>query len=530
MLKTLFSVRLEALKGWLTGSIRTQKAQSKGKLVGFTLLMLFSLVALGTMFWRVFSVIAAPFHMVGLDWLYFTMAALMEFALMFIGSVFTAKAQLYEARDNDLLLSMPIRPSCILLSRMFMLWVIAFVLGIITAVPGLLVWFGVGAFSAAGLIAYLFIFVLLLPLFALAVSALFGWLLSVVSGWFGNKSLITVLLSLIFFGLYMYWAFRMNDLIGALAENPGKIAGSLGAVAPLYWIGLAAANGDLAALLKIAFVMLGAFVLAYFILERTFLKTATNKRGAAKKKYVEREERTATPKQALFRRELYRFLSSPAYILNCGLGAFMALIGAAVLLIKREALLSLPVYSMLAPILQLMLIVGMCFCAATILITAPSVSLESKNLWIAQSLPVDARDILKAKLKLHNLIALPPVVLASAVCAAVMRPELPLLICQLVLPAVFCVFTGLLGLFENLRHPNFDWTNETQAVKSGVSVLFTMLITWGALLVPTLVYMFWGDVISAETVAFGFLAVIAILCLLLSRWIMSKGCRIYMSF
>lgn len=530
MLRALLSVRLEALKGWITGSIRTQNAQSKGKLVGFTLLMLFSLFALGFMFWHVLGTIAPPFRMAGLDWLYFAMTALMEFALMFIGSIFTAKAQLYEARDNDLLLSMPIKPRYILLSRMFMLWVIAFVLGLITAVPGLLAWHGVSAFSSAGLAAYLLVFVLLLPLFALAVSALFGWLLSVVSGRFGNKSLITVLLSLIFMGLYMYWAFRMNELIGALAQNPEGLAGTLGAVAPLCWIGLAAANGDIAALLKIALIMLGAFALAYFILERTFWRTAANKRGAVKKKYAERAEKTATPRQALFRRELSRFLSSPAYILNCGLGAFMALLGAAVLLIKKEALLSLPVYPMLAPVLQLMLIAGMCFCAATVFITAPSVSLESKNLWIAQSLPVDTRDILKAKLKLHNLISLPPVILASAACAAVLRPELSILICQLVLPAAFCVFTGLLGLFENLRHPNFDWTNETQAVKSGVSVLFTMLITWVVLLVPILLYVFWGDVISAEAIAFGFLAVLMLLCLLLYRWVMGKGCRIYASF
>lgn len=530
MLKTLFSVRLGALKGWITGSARTQKAQSKGKLIGFTLLMLYALAALGFMFWHILDTIAVPFHMAGLDWLYFAMTALMEFALMFIGSVFTAKAQLYEARDNDLLLSMPIKPSHILLSRIFMLWVIAFVFGMVPAVPGLLVWLGMGAFSGAGLAAYLLLFVLLLPLFAVAVAALFGWLLSVISGWFGNKSLVTVLLSLVFLGLYMYWAFRMNALISTLAQNPEGVAGALGAVAPLYWAGLAAADGDLAALLKMALIMLCAVVLVYFALEKTFLKVATNKRGAAKKKYVEREEKAATPRQALFRRELSRFLSSPAYMLNCGLGAFMALLGAAVLLIKKNALLSLPVYSMFAPFLQFMLIVGMCFCAATILITAPSVSLESKNLWIAQSLPVSTRELFRAKLRLHNCIALPPVLLASAVCAAVMRPELPLLICQIVVPAVFCVFTGLLGLFENLRHPNFDWTNETQAVKSGVSVLFTMLITWGLLLIPVLIYIFFGAVIPPVLIIFGFLAVIVAVSFLLYRWIMNRGCQIYASF
>ena len=135
MLKALFRTRLAALASWLTGSSRTKKAQGKGRLIGFSLLMLYALGALGLLFWQIFGGVALPFHAAGLDWLYFALTALMSFALMFVGSVFTAKAQLYEARDNDLLLSMPIRPSYILLSRMFMLGLLSFVFGLIPAVP-----------------------------------------------------------------------------------------------------------------------------------------------------------------------------------------------------------------------------------------------------------------------------------------------------------------------------------------------------------------------------------------------------------
>ena len=529
MLKALFRTRLAALASWLTGSSRTKKAQGKGRLIGFSLLMLYALGALGLLFWQIFGGVALPFHAAGLDWLYFALTALMSFALMFVGSVFTAKAQLYEARDNDLLLSMPIRPLYILLSRMFMLGLLSFVFGLIPAVPALLVWSRAVGFTGAWLAAYILIFAVLLPLFALAVSALFGWLLSVITARFGNKSLLSVALSLVFLGLYMYGAFRMNYLVSELAQHPEGAAGALGAVAPLYWAGLAASTGDIGALLKTALLMAGSFVLAYALLSATFIRMATDRRSGAKKKYVERAEDAVSPSKALLRRELGRFLSSSAYMLNCGLGAVMALIGAAALVIKRSALLPLLAYDGMAELLPLLILGGLCFTAAMVLVSAPSVSLEGKNLWIAQSLPVETREILRAKLRLHNLVGVPPILIASAVVAAALGLRGITLVCMLALPAAVCVFSGLLGLAENLRHPNFDWINETQAVKSGLGVLFTMLIGWGIMAVPVLCIVFFGAVLSPPLICAGFLLLLLALCALLYRWLMTRGAGIYRS-
>lgn len=523
MLKTLFRVRLVALQSVMTGSIRTKQAQSRGKLIGFTCLMLFSLFALGFMFWHIFDTIAVPFHMIGLDWLYFSMAATFGFALMFIGSVFTAKAQLYEARDNDLLLSLPIKPSHILLSRLFMLWMISLVLELLAAVPAALVWSHAAGFSGAGICWFVLIFILLLPLLALAVSALFGWLLNVFSSRAKNKTLVTVLASLVFLGLYMYFMSNTNALITELAQNPNGAANALGAVALLQWIGLACAAGDSLAALKTAAVIIVIFAAAYVILEKTFIKTATDRRGSAKKKYVARGSKVNSPRAALFDRELKRFLSSPAYLLNCGLGIFFAPIGAVVLVIKRGDIISIPGYEALIPMFQLIFAAALCFFASTIYVTAPSVSLEGRSIWIAQCLPVSTKELLSAKLRLHNTVSIPPVLLSAVVVAAVMKPSGFMLFAMLALPALVCVFVGLLGLFENLRHPNFSWTNETQAVKSGVSVMLTMLISWGILALGVIGYIFLSDSVSFTIYSGIAMLCLAAACYILYRWIMGRG-------
>ncbi|MCQ2420642.1 MAG: hypothetical protein MJ118_05865, partial [Clostridia bacterium] len=122
MLKALLKVQWAIFVSIFTGSARTKKKQPAGKAIGFVLLMLYALGALMFLFFHVFDTIAAPFRALGLDWFYFTMMWLIAFALMFIGSVFSAKAQLFEAKDNERLLAMPIPAGMILLSRMLTLY------------------------------------------------------------------------------------------------------------------------------------------------------------------------------------------------------------------------------------------------------------------------------------------------------------------------------------------------------------------------------------------------------------------------
>ena len=95
----------------------------------------------------------------------------------------------------------------------------------------------------------------------------------------------------------------------------------------------------------------------------------------------------------------------------------------------------------------------------------------------------------------------------------------------IIIPLLFGVFTGILGLVENLRHPSLDWSNEAQAVKTGVGLLFTMLISWAALIPPIVLYA--ACDVDFNICAWGFAAAIAAADILLYRWLMSHGAEIY---
>ena len=525
MLKTLLRSRMEALLSVLTGAGRTKKAQSKGKLIGFAVLMLLSFFSLGTLFARIFEVLAGPLAMQGLGWLYFGMAVLLSFGVMTIGNVILAKYQLFEARDNDLLLSMPIKPIHILLSRLFLLDVLAVAIMLPVAVPSLLFW--EQPLGAKGIIAFAAIFLLVLPLLNLAVSALLGWLVHLASTKTRSKTLVTLVVTLGFLGVYLYFNFRMNSMLNDLAANPRGLEKSLGSAAPVVWAGRAIAEGRLEYLALLLMIAAAAFTLCLWLLSRTFIRTATAKGGVAKRVYLERTAKVRSPRAALLSHELHRLWNTPAYLLNGALGSFFTLAASVYLLIKGSSLTASPDWEMMAPFMRPLLLAGLCYMASLVFLTAPSISLEGKYLWIPKSLPVSSWDVLRSKLQLHMLIALPPLALLSVVAALILGYEGQMLAQVLLLPTVFGVFSGLLGLFENLRHPNFNWINETQAVKSGASVLITMFAGLGLVLLPILACLIFSDWLTPVLVGWIMLGLLAALCVLLYLWLRRKGPAVF---
>ena len=267
--------------------------------------------------------------------------------------------------------------------------------------------------------------------------------------------------------------------------------------------------------------------LAYVLLNRSFIRIVTTRRGQVKVRYEKKAMRASTQSAALYRRELARLTSSSGYMLNAGLGLVFELVLAVLAVVKRRELLgaltAIPeLYAAAAPILLLacMMVSGMVF------FTASSVSLEGKSYWIVRSMPVETKKILQAKLNLSNSLAVAPalvMMLAAALVLRVSAAETALLLaCQL----LFVLLTANVGLMEDLRHCNLDWINETQAAKQGAGVLLSMLLGFGFVVAVGALYFFLLAELMPTTAFLGLiLALMAILYALTARWLMTRGVK-----
>ena len=513
---------------WIYQNKKTGKNRSVQGVVLYVLLYLLVFGMLGGMFWVTADMLCEPLVQAGFGWLYFALMGMISVALGVFGSVFNTYASLYQAKDNDLLLAMPVMPSRILLIRLSGVFMMGLMYELIVMSPTLLVWFMVGRVSAVG-VALSLLLPFVLSLFILSLSCALGWGVALISAHVKNKSAVTVVLSLAFFAAYYYFYMKAyNMLLGVLNQASEIAAGVKFYGYPLYQLGRAA-QGSVFGFLFVTAVIVGIFALVWLVLSRSFFRMATMQKSAAKVKYRERMVKRQSTDHALLVKELKRFTSSANYMLNCGLGILFMLIASVALLWRGRVLAEvLPIiYEGAEEIIPLILAAALCMIVSMNDMSAPSVSLEGKNIWILQSFPVSAWQVLRAKLRLHLMLTLPPAAIMTVCAFIVLRPAVEEMVFIFLLLVLFILTMAQLGLFLNLKTPNLKWTNEIVPIKQSFSVTVTLFGGWGIIIACGGLYFLLGKYVGT----LGFMALICLLLavasVILRWWIKTKGARIF---
>lgn len=527
MLKALFKKQLMEVNAWLIQDKRRGKA--RGRLGRLLLALAFAVLfcVLGAVFYEVGDMLGRPLVSLGLDWLYFSIMGLMAIMLGVFGSVFNTYATLYRAKDNEFLLSLPIAPSRILLVRLFAVWMWSLIYEATVFLPALIAFWQIRCTPVC--VACGLWLMLMLSVFILTLSCVLGWVVAKVSAKVKNKSLATVLLSLAGMGLYFLFLSRSYELLQSILLNALMLGTKIrGSAWPLYLMGSAGAGGAGSALMLTLLIAM-LFLAVCWVMNRTFLRLATAHQGAEKEKRRVSASRPRGLKAALLFKERRRFFSSSVYMLNCGLGTVMTVALGAAALVKadwiRGFLAFLPGES--AGLAPLSACAMLCAVSAMNDISAPSVSLEGKNLWLLQSLPVPPWQALAAKLRLHLWITEPAALFCAGCLVSVIRPGPLAAVLMMALPALFTGLCAAFGLAVNLKLPNLQWTDETIPVKQSVGVVLSIMGGWLCVVGLTALYFAVRDFLSAEGYLLLCAALIGLLTAALRMWLKRRGARIF---
>ena len=528
MLKRLVLIRLKSM--FAASTARGKKGNSTGKIILFTLLMIYCLGAFGFLFINMFSSFYDGFAPLGMEWLYFGFMGLMIFALCFIGSVFVTQQQLFEAKDNDLLLSMPVPVRYILISRLLSILALNYIFELLVALPGAGVYLYKGEVDPLGFF-YFVIMLLILPLIVMTISVLFGWLIALADAKIGKKNVVMTILAMGLLLVYLYVCFRLQSYVTLLIENGQAIGQAIRkALPPFYYMGNAAADGDTVAFLIFLLCCIIPFVLVYGILSKSFINIATANKGSKKIVYKEKSVKAIGVKAALRRKEMRHFLSSPMYMFNAALGLVFLIIGAGYLFIKRDQIAMIgQLLSMLAGdegIFTALLCAIIGLILSMNIISAPMISIEAKTLWISQSLPVQTKDVLNAKAGVHIFASLPFILVSVILVEIALDMSLTGRVLIALCPVLITVFDAYLGLTMNLIYPKLDWINEIDAVKQGAAPILSMFIAMATIAVPVLLYIFvFMDMISTEAYTAIILGFFAVGTAGLYRFVVKNGVR-----
>ena len=525
MLKVLLKKQLTEIFRSYFYDQKKNKARSKGGIIAmFALYILLMAGFLGGTF-TMLSLSMCP-GMVAADikWLYFLVFGTVSLLLGVFGSVFSTYSSLYLAKDNDLLLAMPIRVKDLIVSRLAGVYLIGAMYSLVVIIPAIIVYWIFAAPSGLSVFGCI-LFVLLITALVLVLSAALGWVVAKISLKLKNKSYVTVLISLLFFAGYYFVYFKAADFIQTLIANASFYGEKIkGAAYALYLFG-SIGEGNLPAICIFTSATVLLVILMWWVISRSFLNIATATGNEKKALYKEKRAVLSSPSSAFLRKEFGRFTSSANYMLNCGLGVLFIPAGGVALLIKGKELSNLinGQFGAESGMLTVILCAAICLMASMNDSAAPSVSLEGKTIWIPQSLPIRAWMVLRSKLLVQVLITLVPMLLCLIMIffAGLLQPIDFVLVsavclCDGILNALFCLFLGV-------KMPNLNWTNEVTPVKQSASVMFSLFFGWGVPLIIFGAYMLVGQFVGAVIYLSVLLAVMILFSFLLLRWLKKKG-------
>lgn len=471
MFKALLRKQLYEINTWLFQNKKQGKRRSKGAIMAALTGYIALLAVLGVMFGFMAKGICVSFYSLGFGWLYFTLISIGTVLLGVFGSVFSTYASLYSAKDNEILLSMPIPPRYILAVRLFGVWFLGAIFSAVLYLPAFLVYLIFAEFSFGTLLLGTLTF-FVLSIFVLTLSALLGFVVAKITAKLKKKSFLTVIFSLTFIVLYYLFYFRVGELIGSMLNDLASVGGQIKTVLPLYWLG--AASLEFLPFLWIFLIVAAFFGLLMLLMDHSFLKMATVGNTVAKKEYREKKTKYRGVSRALFFRELRHFSSSAAYMLNCSLGTiFLPAIGIFAL-VKRDFFAAFATQVLPTDLFVLICCFVLCVCASMNDITAPAVSLEGKTVWIVQSLPIDPFRVLFAKIQVHLLMTEPAIFVAAVLSAVAVKLSFWHFLLLWLVPSLFSLLLAVGGLVLGTVKHNLSWTSEITPIKQSAAVFFTM--------------------------------------------------------
>ena len=531
MVKTLLKKQMLESFSWLFYNAKSGKLRKGAGLLGNIILYIAVFGVVAGMFFVMALQLCEPLVAIGYGWLYFAITGMVAIVLGAFGSVFNTHSTLYLAKDNDMLLSLPIPASKILLARLSGVYLMGLMYEMIAMVPVLIIWFIYADLTVLGVIFSLLI-PFVLSFFILTLSCVLGWVVALVSSRIKNKSFVTVVLSLAFIAAYYYFYMQAYEMLLGIVANAEAIGESVKTVLALFYQMGLAAEGSISSMMLFTGIILALFVIVYLVLSRTFIKIATTNKGSAgskKKISIGKEAKVSSVDKALLFKERKRFTGSANYMMNCGLGTVFILAAAVALVIGKNAI-SEAVTQMLGAKEGVALLIATA-AAATMGsmndISAPSISLEGKSLWLLQSLPVDPWKVLWAKVRLHWYITSVPVIVLTLACEYVFGFTALEWFAMFAVSMAFVMFLAELGVIMNLLKPNFTWTNEIIPIKQSMSVLVSMFGGWILTAVFAVAYILLGDIVSPIVFLFFVAVVLCAVVAAAELWLRTKGREIF---
>ncbi len=412
------------------------------------------------------------------------MCALIISTLAFVFTLFKTNGYLFNFKEYDMLMSLPFETRHIAACKFMYMYVQSMPWYLSISVAMLV---GYAAYAHPGILIYPLWLILtcFLPIIPMLFAAFLGFLIARVSSGFKKNNIIQTVLTFILVIFLFSLRFILenifrNNKVEATLEQASEITADAAKIyMPAGWFTDAITKGSISSVMLLAGVSILLFVILFRIVGKSYRNINSAMRShAAAKNYKMTVQKRSSAVWAIAFKEFKRLTGSTVYMVNAAMGEVLVVIlGIVTLIIGFDKLIAMITQN--APVDTAILRPGipfiLYFFTGMVATTACSPSLEGKNYWIMQSLPLDKKTIYHGKM-LFNMCLTVPVMVFSTLCMCISaKVSLFETILYLVLGFALCAFSTAWGCVCGVKHMRLDWENEVEVIKQGAAVTLYML-------------------------------------------------------
>ena len=454
-----------------------------------------------------------------------------------IEGVYKTGSLLFNCKDDQLLLSLPIKRSTVLFIRIFKFYVFELIFNSIWLLPIMLAYIRWAEVLDWTYYLVSIIMLFLLPIIPIVISCIIGAITSSLSSRFKYKNVAQIVISMVFCVGIVYLSMNTNGFYNYIVAHATGINDLITKI--YYPAGVYASlitKFDVVKLLIFIGVNLVIFVLGILVLSKFYFKinSRLKKVNTGKKvKFNDLVIKTNSSTTSLVKKELRTFFKTPVFIVNAGFSLVLFILVSIVLCIKFNDFL--PIFTdpksfdlskeMIMNNLSLLIFVLILFVSYTTSITNSVISLEGRNINILKSLPIKTKNILMSKIYSSLILTTPVLLVGDILLFIKFRINIIECILLLVLSILIPLVSHFIGLITNLKYPKLDWENSAEVVKQSTSSFIAVMVGMFLMIISIVVVMILLGQISSLLILIFATMLYTIIDISLYTYITTKGVK-----
>ena len=484
-MKKLFSL----IRACMSSDMAIFKIKTKKKSKTSALVPAFIAAYLMFMVWSGANSFLEKLAPMNLGYLILAIATMGISLITLLEGVYKAGPLLFNCKDDQLLLSLPIKRRTVLFVRFFKLYVFELLYNSMFLLPVMVAYIRWGN---VGPTYYLtcFVMLLMLPIIPIVISCIIGAITSGISSKFKYKNVVEIVLSMIILVGVFYFSFKVEDVFNYLLANAESINNFI--IKRYYPAGIFSKLvvdfniKDLLIFISINIAVIIATILVlgkFYFRINSKLKSINNSKTHSKAKPLNFKARSQT--NSLIRKEVNTFFKTPVFIINAGFSLVLFLVLAVLLAIRFDSVATMLIdeetglgiaKDLIYNNLSIVIFALISFGTFMTSITSSIISLEGRNISILKSLPIKPKTILMAKVKAALLITTPAMLVGDLIMFIRFRTNILEAILLIILSILMPLISHLVGIIINLKYPKLEWESPAEAVKQSTSSFIAVML------------------------------------------------------